>query len=41
MKFTDEQLEAQQRALDALAGKWTSKGYESNDESPEEVNEET
>ena len=40
MKFTDEQIEAQQRALDALAGKW-SHGYESNDEPPEEVNEET
>mmetsp|Transcript_6947 Transcript_6947/g.12734 ORF Transcript_6947/g.12734 Transcript_6947/m.12734 type:complete len:161 (+) Transcript_6947:73-555(+) len=41
MKFTDEQLEAQQLALDALADKWTSAGYESNDEPPEEVNEET
>ena len=40
MKMTDEQMEAQQRALDALADKW-SDGYETNDAPPEEVNEDT
>lgn len=40
MKMTDEQVEAQQRALDALADKW-SDGYETDDAPPEEVNEDT
>lgn len=41
MKFTNEQLQAQQDALDALASKWTSDGYETSESPPEEVSEST
>lgn len=41
MKMTDEQIQAQESALNALADKWTSDGYETSQAPPEEVHEDT
>ena len=38
MKMTKEQMEAQERALDALAENWRSNGYETSDMPPEDIN---